>query len=60
MPNSPGSEVRVKAKRQPIMQQLVGGIEVKSRDEIVPTFRIPATPVRVMDRVVGGPGLEPG
>jgi len=31
----------------------VVGVDVNSRDEIIPTFRIPATPVRVMDRVVG-------
>ncbi len=47
-------------QRNALMQQLVVGIEVTSRDEIIPTFRIPATPVRFMDRVVGGPGLEPG
>ena len=29
------------------MQQLLAGVEVASRDEIIPTFRIPATPVRV-------------
>ena len=47
-------------QRKALLQQLVAGVEVSSREEIVPTFRIPATPVRVMDRMVGGPGLEPG
>ena len=47
-------------QRKALLQQLVAGVEVNSREEIVPTFRIPATTVRVMDRMVGGPGLEPG
>jgi hypothetical protein len=46
-------------QRKALLQQLVAGVEVNSREEIVPTFRIPATTVRVMDRVVGRGGLEP-
>jgi site-specific DNA recombinase len=46
-------------QRKALLQQLVAGVEVKSREEIVPTFRIPATTVRVMDRMVGRCGLEP-
>ena len=46
-------------QRKALLQRLVVGVEVNSRDEIIPTFRIPATPVRVMDRMVGRGGLEP-
>ena len=35
-------------------------VRVESRSRSIPTFRLPTAPVRVMDRMVGGPGLEPG
>ena len=46
-------------QRKALLQRLVVGVDVNSRDEIIPTFRIPATPVRVMDRVVDPRGFEP-
>jgi len=44
---------------RPGLQRALADARVRSRDEIIPTFRIPATPVRVMDWVVGRGGLEP-
>ena len=41
-------------QRKALLQRLVVGVEVNSRDEILPTFRSPATPVRV-DGSGGGP-----
>ena len=33
-------------------------VRVESRDSIIPTFRLPATPVRVTETMVGRGGLE--
>jgi site-specific DNA recombinase len=43
-----------------ILQRLVGGICVESRDDILPTFRVPlCAPVRTVTRMVPTGGLEP-
>jgi site-specific DNA recombinase len=47
-------------QRKALLQALVAEIRVESRDAIYPTFRLLAGTVRVMDQMVGGPGLEPG
>jgi hypothetical protein len=46
-------------QRKALLKELVVEVRVESRDSIVPTFRLPTTPVRVMEAVVGGDGLEP-
>ena len=51
------------AQRKAVMQALVQELRVVSRDEILPTFRVPdehcATQVRIDDGIVGVTGLEP-
>jgi hypothetical protein len=46
-------------QRKALLKELVVEVRVESRDSIIPTFRIPTTPVRVMEAVVGRGGLEP-
>jgi site-specific DNA recombinase len=46
-------------QRKALLKELVVEVRVESRDSIVPTFRLPTAPVRVMEAVVGRGGLEP-
>jgi hypothetical protein len=46
-------------QRKALLQELVAEIRVEGRDSITPVFRVPDSPVRVLDRVVGRGGLEP-
>jgi hypothetical protein len=46
-------------QRKSLLPQLVATVEVSRRYKITPTFRIPATPVRSVDRVAGRCGPEP-
>ena len=46
-------------QRKAPLKELIVEVRVESRDSIMPTFRIPATPVRVTEAVVGRRGLEP-
>ncbi len=47
-------------QRKALLKELIVEVRVESRDSIIPTFRLPATPVRVTETMVGDPGLEPG
>ena len=47
-------------QRKALLKELVVEVSVGSRDSILPTFRLPATSVRVTESMVGDPGLEPG
>jgi hypothetical protein len=40
-------------QRKALLKELVVEVRVESRDSIVPTFRLPTAPVRVMEAVVG-------
>src|SRR5216683_3198407 len=40
-------------QRKALLKELIVEVRVESRDSIVPTFRLPTTPVRVMEAVVG-------
>jgi site-specific DNA recombinase len=46
-------------QRKALLKELVVEVRVESRDSIIPTFRVPTTPVRVTEAVVGRAGLEP-
>jgi hypothetical protein len=46
-------------QRKALLNELVVEVRVESRDSIIPTFRLPNTPVRVTEAVVGRRGLEP-
>jgi len=46
-------------QRKALLKELVVEVRVESRDSIIPTFRLPTAPVRVMEAVVGRGGLEP-
>ena len=46
-------------QRKALLEELVVEVKVESRDSIIPTFRLPTAPVRVMEAVVGRRGLEP-
>ena len=46
-------------QRKALLRELVVEVRVESRDSIIPTFRLPATSVRVTETMVGGDGLEP-
>ena len=46
-------------QRKAVLKELVVEVRVESRDSIIPTFRLPAAPVRVTEAVVGRGGLEP-
>jgi site-specific DNA recombinase len=45
-------------QRKALLKELIVEDRVESRDSIVPTFRLPTTPVRVMEAVVDRDGLE--
>jgi site-specific DNA recombinase len=45
-------------QRKALLKELVVEVRVESRDSIILTFRIPTTPVRVVEAVVGRGGLE--
>jgi hypothetical protein len=46
-------------QRKALLKELVVEVRVESRESIIPTFRLPTAPVRVMEAVVGCGGLEP-
>jgi site-specific DNA recombinase len=46
-------------QRKALLKELIVEVRVESRDNIIPTFRLPATPVRVTEAMVGRGGLEP-
>jgi site-specific DNA recombinase len=46
-------------QRKALLKELIVEVRVESRDSIIPTFRLPATSVRVTETVVGRRGLEP-
>ena len=46
-------------QRKALLKELVVEVRVESRESIIPTFRLPTTPVRVMEAAVGRRGLEP-
>jgi hypothetical protein len=46
-------------QRKALLKELVVEGRVESRNSISPTFRIPATSVRVTETMVGRRGLEP-
>lgn len=46
-------------QRKSLLNGLIVEVRVESRDSIIPTFRLPTAPVRVMEVVVGLDGLEP-
>ena len=46
-------------QRKALLKELIVEVRVESRDSIIPTFRLPSTPVRVTETVVGRGGLEP-
>jgi hypothetical protein len=46
-------------QRKALLKELVVEVRVENRANIVPTFRLPTTPVRAMEAVVGRGGLEP-
>jgi site-specific DNA recombinase len=46
-------------QRKALLKELIVEVTVESRDSIIPTFRLPATPVRVTETMVGRGGLEP-
>ena len=47
-------------QRKALLKELIVEVRVESRESIIPTFRIPTPSVRVTERMVGDPGLEPG
>jgi hypothetical protein len=46
-------------QRKALLKELIVEVRVESRDSIIPTFRLPSTPVRVTETMVGRGGLEP-
>jgi hypothetical protein len=46
-------------QRKALLKELSVEVRVDSRDSIIPTFRVPATSVRVTESMVGRGGLEP-
>ena len=46
-------------QRKALPKELIVEVRVKSRDSIIPTFRLPATTVRVTETMVGRGRLEP-
>jgi site-specific DNA recombinase len=46
-------------QRKALLKELIVEVRVESRDSIIPTFRLPATSVRVTEAMVGRRGLEP-
>ena len=46
-------------QRKALLKELIVEVRVESRDSIIPTFRLPATTVRVTETMVGRGGLEP-
>ncbi len=46
-------------QRKAVLKELIVEVRVESRNSIIPTFRLPATPVRVTETMVGRGGLEP-
>jgi site-specific DNA recombinase len=40
-------------QRKALLKELIVEVRVESRDSIIPTFRLPATPVRVTETIVG-------
>ncbi|TMH53078.1 MAG: hypothetical protein E6H53_20230 [Betaproteobacteria bacterium] len=40
-------------QRRALLKELIVEVRVESRDSIIPTFRLPATSVRVTESVVG-------
>jgi site-specific DNA recombinase len=46
-------------QRKALLKELIVEVRVESRDSIVPTFRLPASSVRVTESMVGRGGLEP-
>jgi hypothetical protein len=46
-------------QRKALLKELIVEVRVESRDSIIPTFRLPASPVRVTETMVGRGGLEP-
>jgi hypothetical protein len=48
-----------RGQRKALLKELVVEVRVENRGSIIPTFRLPTTPVRVMEAVVGRGGLEP-
>jgi site-specific DNA recombinase len=46
-------------QRKALLEELIVEVRVESRNGIIPTFRLPATPVRVTETMVGSGGLEP-
>ena len=46
-------------QRKALLKELIVEVRVESRDSIIPTFRLPATSVRVTEAMVGRGGLEP-
>jgi site-specific DNA recombinase len=46
-------------QRKALLKELIVEVRVQSRNSIIPTFRLPSTPVRVTEAMVGRGGLEP-
>src|SRR5438309_10067111 len=46
-------------QRKALLKELIVEVRVESRDSIMPTFRLPASTVRVTESMVGRRGLEP-
>ena len=46
-------------QRKAPLKELIVEVRVETRDSIIPTFRLPVTPVRVTETMVGPGGLEP-
>jgi site-specific DNA recombinase len=46
-------------QRKSLLKELIVEVRVESRNSIIPTFRLPATSVRVTESMVGRGGLEP-
>jgi hypothetical protein len=46
-------------QRKALLKELIVEVRVENRDSIIPTFRLPATSVRVTESMVGRGGLEP-
>src|SRR5260370_35545023 len=47
-------------QRKALLKELIVEVRIESRDSIIPTFRLPASSVRLTENMVGDPGLEPG
>jgi hypothetical protein len=46
-------------QRKALLKELIVEVRVETRDSIIPTFRLPATTVRVTESMVGRGGLGP-